>query len=104
MRWKKVISILIGAFFIYEVCSTFFELHGASIFNGGFTSRVENRVCSHYSFSNQHVVQSHELWVRRVVVLDIPEAQHSSLLDFAQHGEQRGLHPVAVQGVLSGLK
>ena len=98
---------VIWELFITEVYSIFLDNVFLSLmvhFDGGFTSRVENRVCSHYAFSNQHVVQSHELWVRRVVVLDIPEAQHSSLLDFAQHGEQRGLHPVAVQGVLSGLK
>ena len=36
--------------------------------------------------------------------MDISEAEDGLLLDLAEHGEQRRLHPVTVQGVFSSLR
>ncbi len=49
-----------------------------------------------HSLGDEHVVQPHELRVRWIVLLDVPEAEHRLLLDLAQDGEERRLHPVAV--------
>ena len=61
-------------------------------------------VLTHDSLGDQHVIQPHELGVRRVVVLDVTEAENGALLNLAQDGEEGGLHAVAGQGVLTGLE
>ncbi len=56
------------------------------------------------SLRDQHVVQSHKLRIRRVVVLDIPQAEHGALLYLAEDTEEGRLHAVAVERMLSSLK
>ena len=58
---------------------------------------------AHNALSYQHVVQPHQLGVGGIVVLDIAEAQHCSLFDLAQHGEEGRLHSVAIERVFSCL-
>ena len=58
---------------------------------------------THDSFSHQHIIQPHKLWVGWIVVLDISETKNCTFLNFTQHGEQGRFHSVAVQRVFSGL-
>lgn len=58
---------------------------------------------THDAFGHQHVVQPHQLWVGRIVVLDVTQAKNGALLDLAQHGEECRLHSVAVERVFSRL-
>ena len=58
---------------------------------------------AHNSLRDQHVVESHELWVRGILILHIPKAENGPLFDFAEHGKKCGFHPVAIQSVLSSL-
>ena len=59
---------------------------------------------SHYSLGHQHVVQSHELGIWGILVLNIAEAQHCPLLDLAQDREEGRLHAMAVERVFAGLE
>ena len=61
-------------------------------------------ILTHDSLGNKHVIEPHELRVGRVVVLDIPQAEHSPLLDLTEHREEGRLHAVAVERVLAGLQ
>lgn len=47
----------------------------------------EKNTLTHNSLGNQHVVQSHELRVGRVDVLDIAVAKNHTLLDLTEDGE-----------------
>lgn len=56
-----------------------------------------------HAFRHQHVVKPHELRIRRVVVLDVPEAEDGLLFDLTQDGEEGRFHPVAVESVFACL-
>ena len=60
-------------------------------------------VWSSHTLRYQHVVQPHELRVRRVVLVQITEAESRPLLDLAENTEQSWLHPVTVESVLPRL-
>ena len=50
----------------------------------------------HHALRHQHVVQAHQLRVRRVLHLQVAVIHRSFLLDLTQHREQRVLHSVIV--------
>ena len=59
---------------------------------------------AHDALGDEHVVEPHELRVGEVVLLHVPQAEDGALLDAAEHGEQGGLHAVAVERVLARLR
>ena len=56
-----------------------------------------------HALGDQHVVEPHQLRVRRVVLVEVAEAEGGPLLDLAEDAEQGGLHAVTVEGVFPGL-
>ena len=63
-----------------------------------------NTSLAHDPLRDEHVVEPHELWVVRVVILHVPQAQDGALLNLTEHGEESGLHAVAVERVLPRLR